>query len=592
MSTARALAACALVAACTPQPSELVTVRNSCTRDADCHGNVDDAQNAATCDIVRKRCEHQRVLAPYDMVLQVTPGRDRAGLVPRYTLPVSSVEERVDDAVLEVPLAVTADGAIRETADGTLVSAALIFEPTDVTPGYPVASETFYTLTKVDDDLDNLHVPIAPGTRYDVRIQPLGDFSKDLPPARRTFSSEDERLDHTYPALQPVTLRVVAPGDLAFESAHVRLVDAASGAVISSTNVSGSDGVVTLRADPDDLARGYEVLLGVSRTSPWLVTIRADPKRLVAGSNGPPTLTVPALPEEVLYEGRVAMPDGVFEQLVEPTELVFVSSFPVPQLGALSGDRDWCRTLRGDDKLPAFACAAEISTTTDPDGTFSISLLPGSYSVYARPSGTSPAGQEVRTVLLQPVLVQSPGGGAPQSGQQIDLLPAVPYAGRVVSPTGRSGPDVTVRAEALDPGGDLDNVGLVARYARTIETVTDERGEFSLGIDLGYYDLSLRPAPETGFAWTYVTNRAITQTEADGAMLGELTLQSPVRYAGTVRDDRGATLSGATVDAYAIVGAPDGTNRAVQVGSAQTASDGSFELLLPPRVDGAVSIGD
>jgi hypothetical protein len=366
-------------------------------------------------------------------------------------------------------------------------------------------------------------------------------------------------------------------------------VDAASGAVISSTNISGSDGVVELRADPDDLARGYEVLLGVSRTSPWLVTIRADPKRLAVGGGNQPTLTVPSLPKEVPYEGRVAMPDGVFEQLVEPTELVFVSSFPVPPLGTPSGDRDWCRTLRSDDKLPPFACATEISTTTDPDGTFSISLLPGSYSVYARPSGTSPAGQEVRTVLLQPVLVQSPGSGAPQSGQQIDLLPAVPYSGRVVSPTGRSGPDVTVRAEALDPGGDLDNVGPVARYARTVETVTDERGEFRLGVDLGYYDLSVRPAPESGFAWNYVTNRAITQGDVSGAVLGKLVLQSPMRYAGTVRNDSGAALGGATVEAYAFVRAPDGSKRAVRVASAQSADDGRFELLLPPRVDGAAS---
>jgi len=592
------LAVCGLwlgVVACTPKPDPLAIVRNSCARDADCQAGEEPLAQEASCNLSSRRCEHARASVPYPLVLQVTLTGTRGQLVPRYTLPSQTLDTRIANARIEVPDAVTARGAIRRSEGGDFVSAAVTFVPVAADPdttGYPVAAETFYTWTTDDSDT-NLTVPLAPGTLYDVRIEPLGGYSTTLPPGRSSVSfdaSGTGRFDFAYPALSSVTLRLLDPQNMPLRGAHVRLVDHESGAVVSSTNQSADDGSVTLYAEAAKLAAGSDIMLGVSDGSPWLVQVRADPKRLVQSpDDDTPTLTVPALPAQVLYEGRVAMPSDVLAELVDPTELVFVSSFPVPASGSAAVDRDWCRALRMDDPLPPFACSAEISASTAPNGQFSVSLLPGEYDIFARPSGASEAGQEVRTVLLEGVLVQSPGAGAAQGGQQIELKPAVPYAGRVVAPDRRAGPNVTVRAEALDVRTDPGAIRDVARYARSIETITDERGNFAIGVDYGYYDLSLRPSSDTGFAWSYITNREVTEREADGAGLGPLVLQSPVLYGGTLVSMRGNPVQNATVDAYAVIMSIDGTSRAVQVGSTSSDDQGRFELLLPPTLDGEQS---
>jgi hypothetical protein len=580
--------------ACSPNPEQFAVVRNFCARDSDCVQMGTAAEESAICNAVTTRCEHPRAREPYPLILQVSLDSDLGSRVPRYSRETELLTTRVDDAVLSVPNAVTVTGAIRQTAGRSLVQAAVTFTPITSTAGYPVLPVTEYTSPLDDGTENNLRTLLDPGLAYDVRIQPLKGDSENLPPKTlsglRFDDSDTPRFDFTYPEVTELALRIVDGQGNPQKDAYVRLVDRATKAVISSTNRSHEDGLVVLRAEDDHLTAGFEILLGFAMGNPWLEQLRADPARLEPGlDGGAPVLAVPTLPDKVTYEGRLGMPADLQGQSVDPAELVFVSTFPAPSGSGNTAERFWCRSNRVADPLPPFVCSAEISAVTDKSGQFSVQLLPGEYRVYARPSGGVDDATAVRTVLLEDVIVQRPTPDNPlQSGQLIQLEKAVGYTGLVVTPDRRFSPNVAVRADALDVHLAADEVGSVAHYARSIETITDLRGRFSIRIDEGYYDLSLRPSADTGFAWSHVPNRAVLARS--GAYLGELALQSPVVYAGKVVGADSIPINSATVDAYAVVQSLEGTPRAVRVATTQVDTDGQFELLLPPKMEGALDL--
>jgi hypothetical protein len=571
-------------------------VRNVCARDADCAQANVVAESSAICNPITARCEHPRATEPYPLILQVSLDSKLGSRVPRYSREAERLTTRIDNAVLSVPDAVALTGAIRQPASTGqgFVQAAVTFTPVTSTAGYPVLSVTEYTSPLEDDATSNLRTLLDPGLAYDVRVQPLKADSERLPPKTLTGLRFDDaqspRLDLTYPEVTDLTLRIVDGQGNPQKDAYVRLVDRTTKAVISSTNRSLEDGLVVLHAESDRLMAGFEILLGFAMGNPWLEQLRADPARLEQGlDGGAPVLVVPTLPDKVTYEGRLGMPADLQGQNVDPSELVFVSTFPAPISGGNTADRFWCRSTRVADPLPPFVCFAEISAATDDKGQFSVKLLPGEYRVYARPSGGADDATAVRTVLLEDVLVQRPSpDNSLQSGQLIQLEKAVGYTGLVVTPDRRFSPNVAVRADALDVRLASDEVGSVAHYARSIETITDMRGRFSIRIDEGYYDLSLRPSADTGFAWSHVPNRAVLARS--GAYLGELALQSPVVYAGSVVGADGTAIESGTVDAYAVVQSLEGTPRAVRVATTQVDAEGHFELLLPPKMEGALDL--
>jgi hypothetical protein len=112
--------------------------------------------------------------------------------------------------------------------------------------------------------------------------------------------------------------------------------------------------------------------------------------------------------------------------------------------------------------------------------------------------------------------------------------------------------------------------------------VSDERGQFAVPCDVGYFDIVTRAPEGSGYASVYSANRYIDRDLPVGAYV----LPPPVLVSGVV-SVAGQAAPGARIDAYALVralGSP-GARRGVQVGSAVADESGRYTLLLPPEVD-------
>ena len=132
----------------------------------------------------------------------------------------------------------------------------------------------------------------------------------------------------------------------------------------------------------------------------------------------------------------------------------------------------------------------------------------------------------------------------------------------------------------------------VTRYNRTSQTTTGDDGMFKLPVDLGSYDILIKPPVDSGFPWQ-VSNDVNVGLGARKAPLssGPINMPSPIVVTGSLRypggsDDAQATLGGAEIDAYAIIDYKHDNvvdKRAVAIGKATADDEGKFMLLLPPN---------
>ncbi len=256
------------------------------------------------------------------------------------------------------------------------------------------------------------------------------------------------------------------------------------------------------------------------------------------------------------------------------------------------------------DGLPTGALAAFQRTVSASEqeadrGVFRATLLPGTYRVRVLPSGTCP---QVAPCPGGSVLCECPLGAteldsflvapspARQAGKTIELAWRTRVTGRAVTPGGAPVVGAPIQATAVPRtttalATALGSEVFVPR-ASTGTVLAD--GSFELRADAGDFDVVVRPEARTGFAWL-VRPGVPVEVAKPNLDLGALNLPLPVAFSGQVRvradpESDGiehAVLPGALLRAYLAV--DSGT--VVQVGEATANDEGSFELLLPERLE-------
>jgi len=294
--------------------------------------------------------------------------------------------------------------------------------------------------------------------------------------------------------------------------------------------------------------------------------------KLFAGNSQLP-LPINAVPAPVLISGRIETADSL-----QPIQ-AWISFTSTGFLASNSGI--WA----------SYATSAR----SDANGQFKVALPAGEYDVVVVPPGDgkhavfdthwtvppTPSSQVDKVVQI-PGYSQIRGsidGSLVMSGSEAATITATPAVSLVQDSA--SG----VVASRVDSPG--------ARTASTLFQPQASR-EFSLSLDKGHFDLSLRP-PD-GLPWRVSPGHEITAGRSE---LPKWAMPTPVSWAGTLQapaKDSSANASSiavprAVLRIYALsdatgtaVSSPTEAQSIVQIAEGRTQADGSFELELPDRL--------
>lgn len=296
-------------------------------------------------------------------------------------------------------------------------------------------------------------------------------------------------------------------------------------------------------------------------TAPTMVWSRDGLEVLTAGEA---TLDLRTLPSRVVVvEGIVATAAGD----PVPAEVI-VSSLEVASLEA--------------GLLASFSVPARAGD----DGKFVVNLLPGKYRVVVEPdplTGLTASSAEWEISATASF----------QAGRVVELAEQGAIAGSVVVSTPGKPPLAGASVQAFSsPSRSATQafkaqIGVPPHVPRASNGFTTETGRFDLVADPGTFDLSVRPANDTGFAW--LVRPRVTVPNAG---LGTLRLPLPVVHQGVLTMG-GQPLANARVGVYVFVGgASEGyvtdaerADGVLQVAESVTDDRGAFRVLLPSQLN-------
>jgi hypothetical protein len=267
------------------------------------------------------------------------------------------------------------------------------------------------------------------------------------------------------------------------------------------------------------------------------------------------------------------------------------------QLISSAGDG---QTSTFNDTIPKGMIAGyQTRVETDPDLRFYVDLPAGEYRAIAVPTVDDQrpwaVGEDAWVIGDEDREVR---------GKTVNVMPRARVDGRIVSPAvnGMNGFGVRLTAsprELVD--GELEETVLRAKTVleltrresfvpRASSAVSASEGTFQIFADPGVFDLSVRPEPESGFAWLVRPNVTVLPASAQSQQeLGTLRMPLPVRYTGAVNSlNLGGRVADALIRVFAflddegvVIERGSEAYSVLQVAETRADADGRFELLLP-----------
>jgi hypothetical protein len=557
-----------LVAACSFGSSDVEMIDNWCANDASCpqgvcDGNIciDDsgASVEVAIEVLRGESDPQRLMpASWAFVPESFSGPSARDLVLPATRQVRGVVRwdglsvpatlrfvrRMAGAVAPLtPLAIEVD-TLRETTGG------------DGPEGY------------------DYNTVLVAGETYDVLVLPTSDMVttpmeaavpaiRSLPPLYLELAvdendpSEPFRFDVAFPAdlsgacadnldvgctLEADVLSVDDEAERAEAGLQVRAIDKETGLVVSSIAETDENGHFAIRIGNTTSGYLIRVTSGVGRDP--FPAVSVDPDVAFAGDPMNKLIYIPRL-SPVQFSGEVR---DMLERPVPGATVRFLST-----------------SIFGENLL-GLEGAFSGSATTNEDGSFGTELLPGLYSITVTPPEDV---ENTWGILSTEALV-----GEEITTTDTLIVPSqVGLRGWVRTFRDESASGVTILARARS------NIAAIATH-RSQEAVSNTVGAFLMSVDSGLYDMHVKVSSETGFGWLVEPELVMSSERGDLARTYELL--PPIPIGGTLQTNDGVALPGALIRAYVLTGT--GPTRPIQVGETVTDEDGSYRLLIAPRL--------
>jgi len=535
-------------------------------------------------------CVTKNTDAPLELVVKVTP-LPTAGetdilpmFVDRFT--VRGTVER--DLILPRPSVVR--GNVR--LGNSTIEAEITFTPSQLVAGLASSPVEISTVAGVHRSALDFEVRLLRGMTYRMLVRP-SDTS--LAPTRYTIvagvadAADGKKLNVDYMQIAATEQTFVVLGAPPDRSLVVRAVDPVTGEPVSTTATLDT-GEVTLVFAPDSgpfaldirAEQSYDKAVGAAADgacdfdTPAFPVFTVTSDKMKIRDDGKTEVTLPVVPERIRYEGTIALCANAKN---DDASL----SLPI----ALHS-----RSLVVD--LPEQS-AASLDVTTmavrdvdTGDLRFCVGVLPGEYDLLVTPTPDLDCGlfAEKRWILEAPATKTA-------IGALLELPKSASLKGTLRTPEFE--PVAGVMVEAVSRGASLGtdlpelefqaSGARLTRYNRSRQTTTDENGAFDLPVDLGTYDVMLKPPVSSGFPWQVRHDVKVgPRAELFAATIDML---SPVAVTGSLRyqsasADAQASLLGAEIEAFAIVEDGPSGERALPIGKGTLDADGRFVLLLPP----------
>ena len=546
-------------------------VANSCLSDSQCGLQ-------AVCNLEVGRCE-STLSRPIRLGLEVVPNPEDTILPWAFVEPAFSG----DTVDLVMPSRVKIVGTVRWR--GERVPAEISFLDTHPLPGQQTFTSVVGTLgSVVEGDASPDGMPadyvttLSGGHNYDILVQPINmnqdevPWFRILPPMRfsniNTPNPEDgavliTRVDITFPegleepcsSDRAATCKLKGSlisndEDAELSGMQVRAVDSETGHVVSSTAIT-EDGKFELQIGPN----ATKYVLRVTSGETLFPTLTIDPKFFFPGEEA--KILVPSQ-ESVIYEGTVELSDG---SLLPNANLAFES-------------------LNVFDETTRAVGQLKLKTTTELDGSFSLELLPGTYNVII---SASSADSRAPAVISESIHIVAPEEGKAIRGQLFTVPERARLGGDVIAANDLPVGAVTVEAtpRGIPIGSD---VPIAAEFNRFSDAATDDTGRFSLRLDLGAYDIVLKPPRSLGFGWIVAPSFLVGSVgQGSAPFSSRYEFEPPVPLTGVVLNSDGTPVTEAIVKVYAEV-TEDNEVRSIVVGRGQTDESGRYEVLMPPTL--------
>lgn len=564
------LAACAAIlfgaSGCSFNFADDGFVANHCASASDCG-------DGESCDVEHGICV-STATAPLRVGLELVPPNSSNAAGAIFSIaPVSITDATELNITMPAPLLVY--GQVRWTNHGeqnvpvqvSIVPGSVI--PSHVPASVPASHATGSFHPELSDTtfVANVGIQGDGPHQFDLIIRPTGEWAAQLPP-RRIHAVADNVVGGAFevPALDypdslvEITGDVVDANGLPLPGLIVQGVNPITGEVVSSTTTtldasSGYPGRFVIRLAPEASTYVLRISSGEGSLDP-LPTFSVSPDYLIA--------------ENDVVRVRVNTTSTFVFQGVVETDFTHES---VP--GALVQFR-----MVSDPGTDGTFMSAPVRT--GPSGEFSVILVDGTYEIVVTPPTDANDGHNHLGIsVVQNVRIAMPAAGVPAIMGQVFTLPErAELDGKVMTSDGRPMVGATIEASAL---GRLLEVGPETAFNRSNQTITGADGAFALPLDLGVYDLTLKPPMDSDFPWVILTNFAVpplVESMTDQMLM----FSGPIPLQGVVRDESGEPLSNVEVRAFAVIDGLDGGLRSVQIGRAISESDGSYLVLLPPHL--------
>ncbi|MEY4582551.1 MAG: hypothetical protein RL701_7254 [Pseudomonadota bacterium] len=549
--------------------------QNICLVDSDCPKTNSCQQGLC----VAKAAEIPRMVA-----LEVTPTRMPDGSQPQAVISRPfPLRGGVQPMALTMPITVP----VRVRDGSKAMAAQLTFTLANKQPFAPQSVQVNTVVPGAGQtDAGNVAV-LMPDTEYKVVVQPA-ELSQPTHSMRFTPQA-GEALEIDYKAIDWQKRLYTFP-DAPANQYYLRARTKGGGTLISNSVLIDDTFSITLLFDPG-VAIGTPYELEFVPVGGSTVT-RSD--AVGCGSAGPsPTISLssnalkqdssllsfslmafPKLPAPIDYSAQISLCKGQAFTAVLPVQV---------KASTLIADKTVSLTSNFEATTLSSNYQTTVMATWDPDvkaHTFCTSLVPGDYTIVISPPANLNCELFAERRLIKSVEADIP--------EVLQLHSPATLSGSVLSPDNVPIANASIDLLALGQTSIklAENDRSVLPYNRSRQITSSSTGVFDLPVDLGSYDMIIKPPAQSNYAWRILYG---VEVGSRGTGFGtRLYLSAPVVVSGQLsyvdNSMRDQSLGSAEVHAYTLVDEGTPTERRVEIARGQSDASGKVTLLLPAQL--------